>query len=302
MSLVSVQHTTENKVTHQIESVKNDIVLMLSGKVISTMTISDFRGRITDILNREIGLQKTQYQAEFDEVVRDAIATADKQRRNKNSLHTYVSTDEFTRLTMSAFTKLRSAIESDISMLLSRAVLGGLTSSDILAKINGSMFDKYASQARGIVHVELAGCYQYAYNQRVKDISARSEFLQTTKVGKKKQDDPSKEKMPLTINVWHHSGGGNVSRINHEAMHNKGVALGVKFKLPSKDGDQVFETTGPRTADLANANGGEGIGEVINCHCVTIPVVIWVTAAEKKAIIEKSEETGGYFDPRWSKF
>lgn len=302
MSLVSVQHTAENKATRQIESVRNDIVVMLSGKEISAMTISGYRSRILDILNREIGLQKTQYQAEFDEVVRDAIATADKQMKNKNSLHTFISTEEFTRLTASGFSKLRAAIESDVSALLSRALLGGLKSDDILSRINGSLFERFASQARGIVHVELAGCYQYAYNQRVKDVSARMEFLQTTKVGKKKYDDPSKEKVPLTMNVWHHSGGGNVSRINHEAMHNKGVALGVKFKLPSKDGDQVFETTGPRTADLANANGGEGIGEVIHCHCVNIPVVIWVTAAEKKAIIEKSESTGGYLDPRWSKF
>lgn len=183
---------------------------------------------------------------------------------------------------------------TSLTRLLSRAGLGKLSLEELIEQLSDrsarSPFDSAKAKAAAILSEEVTDAEQDAHERRTREIQGQVAFEEKSGTAEKKATKKGESLQPVLITVWRHSSRGAVPRQHHVEMDGKGVVDGEPFTLTGPNG--TFQTAGPKQPPLPKS-------ETINCHCIRVNAVVFVTEKEKQSLITKSRETGGFLDKRW---
>ena len=281
MALDQVQAQAERLAIQVIEGVRQSIILNLAGATLTgySTAASDIDG----IIQSKMGYAAQQFWPVYRQAWEAGIVRGGTMDKTGQSSIT-PQLDRFEQITTQAFKSLTQAIQSDVSILLSRAALKTLTKDEVVKKIGTSqgsgLFKAYQARAVGIVEYETFQIESFAARLRAIEVQQKATqqpgiIAATGGVGSSY----------IFMTEWQHNESGH-PRPTHEDMDEKSVVTGTDFLLEQNDGSGPIMTPGPHSANL-NA------GDSINCLCQILSTAHKVSPQVKQAIEEMSAQTNG---------
>lgn len=297
MTLDDLRAEAERKASDLVERIREKVTVIV---VRSPLTVYGMRSAKSEI-ERMLPGEFAAARYTLTDLLRDAWTAG---VTDTQSPHTALSPDyDVAEHEMTgALNELLASMQKKIGGVLMRAAIGDASKDDVLNAIGSDretgLFKSFTARALGTVTHEVKEVYERARAARAKELGDALALARRYRTGGSPTIGATATtgsvKNPVQIKVWLHSMGGNPPRAWHLDMHGKAVMWDQKFTLHAPKG-KIHYADHPHDPKLPPE-------ETINCHCISPPRVLWLTADEERDLRSEMAATGGSSGDRWEAF